>query len=65
MCILLAFPIYFKFHLDQTVLTPFGNKAIISCLGFDESGAKYLVKTAEGPMWFKEHQLTDVRGNGK
>ena len=47
----------FKFELDQRVITPFEEKGIVSCLGFDDGGNQYYVKTKSESQWFKEKEL--------
>lgn len=51
----------FGFAMDEHVLTPFGDKAIVSMLGFDEGGNTYYVKTVHGGSWFKENQLSKIQ----
>jgi hypothetical protein len=53
--------ISFGFAMDEHVLTPFGEKAIVSMLGFDEGGNTYYVKTVHGGSWFKENQLSKIQ----
>lgn len=49
----------FAFDLDQQVVTPFGEKGLVSLLGFDDGGQCYYVKTRESSNWFKEAQLRE------
>ena len=48
----------FKFDIDQEVVTPFGDKGLITMLGFDEGGNKVFVQTATDGAWFKEKQIS-------
>ena len=49
--------IVFVFDLDETVTTMFGEEGIIDCLGFDDGGKKYYVRTKLSGSWFKESQI--------
>ncbi len=50
--------IAFKFKTNQVVKTPFGEKGIISMLGYDDGGQTYFTKTkGGGGSWFKESEL--------
>ena len=48
----------FKFSLDETVTTAFGENGIISMLGVDDGGNCYFVKTKSAGTWLKESQLS-------
>lgn len=52
-------PVTFKFDLDEVVVTPFGDRGIVSTQAVDDGGILYFVKTAAGGNWFKEGQLTE------
>ena len=49
--------VVFKHGLDQSVTTIFGEKGIITMLGFDEGGIQYFVKTKSNSQWFKEQEV--------
>ena len=43
--------------MDEAVVTPFGEKGIVTMLGYDGDGPKYYVQTANSNAWFKEGLL--------
>ena len=50
------FIVEFKFRIGEEVITPFGEKGIVSMLGND-GNIVYYVKTSKSECWFKEYQL--------
>lgn len=52
----------FSFNVDQLVKTPFGEKGIVSMLGYDSGGPVCFVKTKGGSgSWFKESELKPMK----
>ena len=48
----------FKFDVDQRVITPFGQEAIVDNCTLDNGKLiQYYVKTSDGAYWYKETEL--------
>jgi hypothetical protein len=50
-------PAICRFHLDQWVKTPHGEKGFVTMLGFDHSGRRYLVCFNDRTEWWRESEL--------
>lgn len=51
----------FKFELRERVLTPFGEKGMVTFCGVDRGGNRYLVEMPKARSdWFNEEDLKRV-----
>lgn len=60
--IVLTLTLFFRFALDEYVVTPFDHVGIVCMIGQDHGGAFYRVQTCNGTMTFREWQLKAWQG---
>lgn len=54
--------VWFVLLPGDRVFCPFGGEGIVVMSGLDDGGKQCYVNTKNGAMWFREDQLTKMKG---